>query len=85
MNSDQVKSSPRCSISIIDQDVVVADRKRKLPVTSRSVTWGSDVLLANHWSAVPAVSRADDDDYDCNDESDDENDGRRERTSPTVY
>jgi len=54
-------------------------------VTSRSVTWGSDVLLANHWSAVPAVSRADDDDYDCNDESDDENDGRRERTSPTVY
>ena len=36
-------------------------------MTSRSVTWGRNVLLANHYSPAPTVARADDDDDDCDD------------------
>jgi len=63
-NDDDDKSSPRHSITIIDNDIIVADRKRKSqPATSRSVTWGRDSLLANHCNPGPApgVCGADDD------------------------
>ena len=62
-NDDDDKSSPRHSITIIDNDVIVTDRKRKSqPATSRSVTWGRDILLVNHCNPGPAPGVCVDDD-----------------------
>jgi len=56
--------SPQQPVAVID-DVIADDRKRKYPVTSRSVTWGEDVVMANHCIQAPVISRSDDDDDVC--------------------
>jgi len=64
----------------LPRSIIVNDRKRKTPVTSRLVTWDRDVLLANHCNPAPAISRIDDDDDDDGKGCDDDID----RASPTL-